>query len=111
MICGPVISFLSLEAAGFSETLLAVYQTLRCPFPEDCTVPVFVRLSAYLLTEFMLGRRAILIASYSCHTFQLQKKNTISHLQVSVNTSRFISVFILFSNCVTYIRIGVVLFL
>jgi hypothetical protein len=110
MICGPVISFLSFEAAGFSETLLAVYQTLRCPFPEDCTVPVFVRLSAHLLTEFMLGRRAILIASYSCHTFQL-KKTTISHLQVSVNTSRFISVFILFSNCVTYIRIAAVLFL
>lgn len=84
MVCGPVISFLSSQAAGFSETLLAVYQTLRCPFPEDCTVPVFVRLSAYLLTVFMLGRCAILTASYSGHAFLLPE-NTISHIHVSVN--------------------------
>jgi hypothetical protein len=97
MICGPVISFMSVEAVSSSETLVDVYQTSRCPFPEDRTVPVFVRLSAYLLTELMLVTCAVLIALYSGHALQLQK-NTISHIQVSVNTSRFVS---LFSNCVT----------
>ena len=111
MICGPVISFMSVEAVGASKTLVAVYQTSRCPFHEDCTVPAFVRLSAYLLTEF----NARQVCSPNSIIFRpctpTPKKHTISHLQVSVNASRFVSVSILISNCVTYIRIGAVLLL
>ena len=74
MIRGPVISFMSVEAVGSSETQVTVYETSRCLFHEDCTVPVFVRLSAYLLTELMLGRCAVPVAPYTGHALKTQKK-------------------------------------